>query len=253
MLQETRLQKIMDMLQNNGEVKTTELCSIFGVSDMTIRRDLNDLAERFNVIRTRGGATLPNSEYRKEPQLNQTQETPEKVQISMFAQSLIHSGQRLFIDSGSTTRCFASHISAESSHIIATNNLNVAITLADRENISVVVAGGELRGKTYSCYGSLTEELIRSIRVDVAFLGASSLGEDGWLYDNMLQVAGVKKAIIQSSNKTYALIDSSKINRYGMFSYSNARDITGIVTDKNITMDVCDNLRRLGVNVMIAE
>ncbi len=251
MLKEKRRQQIYEMLIKNGEVQTSQLCGTFGVSDMTIRRDLEYLAGSGCVARTHGGAVFKQSRKPDAAFKGVIEQAREKIARKAF--ELIGNEQRIFIDSGTTTALLAENLPMDSRNIVVTTNLKIAGQVTDRPYISVLIIGGSLRPQTLSCYGTQTEEQIRRYRVDVAFLGASAVGKDGYLYDGYEPEAGVKQNIIQSAMKTYVMVDSSKFDTYSLISYSHSKSVTGLITDSGICPEVKRRLEEMGANVIVAE
>lgn len=253
MLKNKRQNSIYEMLLREGEVKTSILCQTFQVSDMTIRRDLEQLIQMPGVIRTHGGAMYAGKLSKQKPEPEQIPMSNAKERIAIKALSFLENGQRLFLDSGTTTMYVAKNLPMDSENIVLTTNLRVVQEVSDRPLVSVIVIGGSLRKERFSCYGSQTEEQIRHYHMDVAFLGSSAVGNDGFIYDGYLPEAGVKKSIIASSQKVYVLVDSTKFNKFNLISYCNVRDVTGIITDRGIDEECYCRLKDMGCNIIIAE
>lgn len=251
MLKEKRRRQIYEMLMKNGEVQTRQLCEAFQVSDMTIRRDLEYLSERDHVVRIHGGAVFQQEKGTDVELKSAVEQAREKIARKAF--ELIGNEQRIFIDSGTTTALLAKNLPMDSRNVVVTTNLKIAGQVTDRPYISVLIIGGSLRPQTLSCYGTQTEEQIRRYRVDVAFLGASAVGENGYLYDGYEPEAGVKQNIIKSSMETYVMVDSSKFDTYSLISYSHAKNVTGLITDSGIRPEVRRRLEDMGVNIIVAE
>lgn len=253
MFKNKRQNDIYELLLKDGEVKTKELCRKFDVSDMTIRRDLDQLTNMQGVIRTHGGALYAESMAGRKFGAEQISMSSAKERIARKALTFLENGQRLFLDSGTTTMYVAKEFPRESECIVLTNNLKVVEEISDCPLVSLIVIGGPLRRGTLSCYGFQTEEQIRYYNVDIAFLGASAIGSDGCIYDGYLPEAGVKKSIIASSRKVYVLVDSTKFNKFNLIMYSNVRDVEGIITDSGIEKQTYERLKNQGCNIIIAE
>ncbi len=249
MLRDNRRQQIYELLQKSGEVQTTELCQLFQVSDMTIRRDLQSLEQERKIIRTHGGALLP---AEKIPQKSNGEETV-KEKIAKKGLGLLQGLQKIFIDSGTTTSYLAANLPEGKESVVVTNNLRIVQEVSANPSASVLIIGGAMRKETLSCYGTQAEEQIRRYRVDVAFLGAAAIGQDGYIYDGYPPEEGVKKSIIQSAARTYVLVDSSKFGHYGLITYSHVNGVEGIITDSGINPEILKRLREMGANVIIAE
>ena len=175
MLKDKRREEIYSLLLENGQVQTKELSELFHTSEMTIRRDLDDLCTRDEVIRTHGGALLSqesDSETTSEHAPSSTFE-PMKEAIAKSALQFTSDAQTIYIDSGTTTSYIAKHLPKNSHNVVVSNNLRIVQEVALRPHVSALIIGGTLRPDRLSCYGTQTEEQIRQYKVDIAFLGAS--------------------------------------------------------------------------------
>lgn len=253
MLRETRLKQIMELLRRDGKVENRELCQLFGVSDMTIRRDLDLLVEDSDVIRTRGGAIMKQEQRRHTVERVMDEHERRKERIARKAIELIEPGQRIFIDSGTTTRWVGRLMPSDSHNVVATNNLAVAMEITDCQNVTVLVIGGELQGASMSCFGSLTEEQIRRYKLDIAFIGAAAVDSDGYAYTAYTSEAGTKNCIICSAKKSYLLVESGKFDQDNLMNFCHIEAIEAIITDSEILPEVVERLQQHGTRVIIAD
>ena len=255
MLREKRLMQILDILKRDGEVEINTLARIFNVADITIRRDLDNLAKEHNIQKTHGGALLIDEDQIIEPAYDRRIETHGdlKEKIAKKALEYIKTGQKVFIDSGTTTFYMAKNITNSYRNMVVTNGLNIASEIIHRRYINVLLIGGELTRNTLATRGALAEELLQRIKVDVAFLGANSIGEDGNLYIGNTSETGIKKRVIQAATETYILLDSSKFGKYNLITYAHAKDVTGIITDNHVSKKTIEQLTEMGVNIIIAD
>lgn len=142
MFKNKRQNEIFTILLKEGEVKTKELCQKFGVSDMTIRRDLDHLLNMQGVVRTHGGALYSRSFADKKFGAEQIAMSDAKERIAVKALSFVEPNQRLFIDSGTTTMYVAKSFPMESHNIVLSNNLRIVNEVSTRPNVSVIIIGG---------------------------------------------------------------------------------------------------------------
>ncbi len=255
MLKDTRLKKIYELLQRDGSVEINTLCRMFNVTDMTVRRDLESLSQKYDIVRTHGGAMMVDDNrvgetpYEKRIMRNENL----KIAIAKKALSLLKQGSKLFIDSGTTTLNVAKHILYDDMFTVVTNGLNIANELINHDSISVLLIGGDVEKNTHSTRGALAVEQMHHLKVDVAFLGANAIGEDGFLYVGNTSETGIKKSVIESAAKTYVLADSTKFSTYSLIDYAHAKDVAGIITDSNINSEIYKKLTEYGVNIIVAE
>ena len=253
MLRETRLKQIMELLRREGRVENRELCKLFGVSDMTIRRDLDILVDEEDVMRTRGGAVLKRELRRQAAERPMDDHERCKERIARKAIDLIAPGQRIFIDAGTTTRWVGRLMPSDGHNVIATNNLAVALEISDYQNVTVLMIGGELQGSSMSCFGSLTEEQIRRYKLDIAFIGAAAIDDDGFVYTGFTSEAGTKGCIIRSAKKSYLLVESGKFSQDNLMNFCHVRAIEAIITDAGVSPEAVEKMEQAGTKVIIAD
>ena len=253
MLRESRQKEILNLLNANGYVEISALCRIFNVTEMTIRRDLDQLAENHDIERTRGGAIRSENtlytETRFEHRINL--HAKEKLEIASEALKYITNGNTVYFDSGSTSFCLAQSLPNDLHILAVTNALNICSELTYRPNISTIMIGGEISRNTLSSRGTLSEEMLKLFRLDVAFLGANSIELDGKIYTANVNETGLKKTAMKSAKKTYILADSSKINSSKIITYASLNETEGLITDSGISPADADILKEHGANIII--
>lgn len=252
-----RCLKTLEMLQERGDVKVSELMSQFHTSDMTIRRDLTFLAKQYNIIRTHGGAIL-NGDDRQIVKLISFDEgkiinKEKKHGIAARAVQLIQPGQRIYIDAGSTTRQIISCMTSDFHNVIVTNNLEVAEGALNLKNLSVVLIGGNMIPIADSTSGPVAEEQIKHYQLDIAFLGAAAVGSDGYVYDGYSPEAELKKSIFMVARNIYLLVDSSKFNMYDLHTFASLNQFKAVITDKNMDKEAMMLLKKHNVEVLLAD
>ncbi|MCR4955448.1 MAG: DeoR/GlpR family DNA-binding transcription regulator, partial [Lachnospiraceae bacterium] len=249
--------KILEMLQNKGEVEVSELATLFETSEMTIRRDLNELVKKYNITRTHGGAMMP---QHGTPIIKPETFEPEKISnkekkdvIARKAASFIDARQRIFVDAGSTTRRLVSYLDNEHKNIIVTNSITVIDACMKYENLSVIMLGGEIQRISRCSMGDLAEEQLRNYQLDVAFLGAAAVGADGNVYDGYSPEARFKKTVFEVAQKVYLMVDSTKFNTYDLTAFASLEQFAGVITDSGIDEETIKFLRGNNVEVIIAQ
>lgn len=245
---------ILDILQQNHKVEVKELAKRFGISEMTVRRDLNLLTKQYNITRTHGGALMSNQSVVRMTSFDESRISNKeaKEKIAKRAAALIRNGQRIFIDAGSTTRILLSYLDKETRAVVVTNHLKVAENALMFDNLSVIMLGGEMIRITNCSSGSVAEEQIRKYELDTAFLGAAAIGTDGRLYDGYSPEARFKSSIFSVAKKIYVLADSSKFNTYDLNGFASLSQVDGVITDAGIDEEGMNLLKRYNVKVIIA-
>jgi DeoR/GlpR family transcriptional regulator of sugar metabolism len=255
MLKKKRLDQIIDILQSKGVVEVSMLCRIFGVTEMTIRRDLDELAKKKLIIRTHGGGVLPeeNILIEKPYEIRLQKNIDEKDAIAKKALKYIKDGQKIILDSGSTIFSLAKLLGNVNKIMVITNANNIAAELNMRTNISVISVGGELRKNSYSCAGVFAEEMLKKIKADLGFVAVNGIDENGEIYCGSIVEVGVKRAMIKSAARKFILVDSSKIGKSDFVSFGNLRAIDYLITDSKAPSDLIKEYEKTGVKIILAE
>lgn len=250
----TRCLAILNLLQEEHEVKVSALAKRFDTSEMTIRRDLNILTQQYNVTRTHGGAVLSHDSVVRAISFDEAriEHKEAKERIARKAVELVEVRQRIFIDSGSTTRQMIHYFDKEMKNIIVTNNLTVASTAMQHSNLSVVMLGGELLRLSNCTSGVMAEEQVKRYPMDIAFVGAAAVGADGVLYDGYSPEARLKVHLFDVAKKICLMVDSSKFNCYDLHEFGSLKNIDIIITDEGIDRETRVFLEKYGIEVIIA-
>ncbi len=248
---EERRSMILEILKKNGKVTVEELAKHFKVSNVTIRKDLDFLESNGVLVRTHGGAMLPDhsrSEWNFLRKIHQKQ--AEKKRIAKKIVSLVEDGDTIILDSSSTNyyATFELRRVEFSSITVVTNNVFIAAKLIEI-GIEVLVLGGVVRENSLSLVGPWTLKFLEEINVDKAFLGTTGFSfEKGFMTPSIVE-ADVKRAMIRSSSKVYIVTDSTKFYRSAFASFAMPEDVDGVITDMNIPSECEKYLLDKGVEV----
>lgn len=255
LLAERRLEMITAVLHTRGECRTRQLAEQFNLSEMTLRRDFHTLEQRGLLRRVHGGAVLLNSDvnYSKRLEFDQIQ----KQAIGRAAVGLIKSGQTIYIDAGTTTLEMARTIRQGLAHVthlqIVTHGITIASELAGHIPYNVQLIGGDVYQNALSTVGPVALSQINNLHVDIFFMGAVAVSQEhGWGNSNHVE-AVIKRAVIEHSKQTCALVDSSK---WGQDSYSpivGLGSITNWVTNRGLSQDAIDAAKNAKVSVHFAD
>jgi len=249
-----RHDEILKRLEYGGYLRVSELAENLGVSEMTIRRDLEKLEEDGLLNRTYGGAHLiqkprPEGEAHK----SLIKSINKKRAIGRVACSLLQPDESVFIDAGTTTRFLASSINDEIKLSIVTNSLTIAQILSNKLNINVIVVGGKLHPQTNSLLGPLAEEAVKKFKYTKAFLGTSGINlSDGLTILNLEEVP-IKKTVALNANQVIVLADSSKFNKNALITFLELNHVDTIITDWELDKSDRNILEEKEINVVIAQ
>jgi DeoR/GlpR family transcriptional regulator of sugar metabolism len=210
---EERQRRIAEIVLGKGTATAQELTSLFGVSLMTVHRDLDELARQGVVRKSRGGVTAQpsgvfesNVAYRRKAMLS------EKRAIARQAANHIEPGMSLILDDATTTYQLIAHLEALQPLHVATNFLSAMRELAQLRGIRLVGLGGDYDPLHDSYLGVMCVEAVQSLRVDAAFVSTSALS-GGFAYHQEERIVSVKRAMLEVADRRYLLLDNSKLGR----------------------------------------
>ncbi len=254
LLKEERLQLILSALRENGRVTVAELSRRFQVSEITIRRDLRELADQGLLRRAHGGAILPDSVSPEPPVIQRmAYNDAHKKRIGRAAAALIQEGESVFIGSGSTNAYVVPHLTKYSDLTVVTNALNIATELATAPHITVVVLGGMMRASELSLIGHIAELSIREVTIDKAVLGIPAISSETGLTNDYLPEVMTDRAIIEMASELIIVADHSKFGKSASAYLAPIDQVHTLVTDAETNPDILDQIRARGVCVLIAD
>jgi DeoR/GlpR family transcriptional regulator of sugar metabolism len=237
MITEERRTLILKKLSENRFVQVSDLAEEFEVSAVTIRRDLDSLEEESLCIRKHGGAIRVNPGVTLEMpyDVKRHEMVIEKEQIAKQALNLIEDGDTFILDSGSTTYALALLLTSKIRMTVVTNDLKIAIKLAENPKIKIICTGGIARSSIFSLDGAIAESLIRNIHVDKTFLSADAIHHDGVISNVNVEEVAVKQAMVKAAETTILLADSSKFEKSGFAKICDLKDFDILITDSGIS------------------
>lgn len=246
-----RRDEILKILDNKDYVTVEEFSKVLGVSSVTIRTDLTSLEESGLLIRTHGGAMK--SSMKGEARLisnTMIENEAEKRAVAEKAASLIKPGNTIIIDSGSTTIHLIEHLKGKNITVI-TNNLLALEKLKKEDDINIIALGGSLRRESMGTVGALAEMAIRSMNVDIYFMGAAAYDRSSISSSDMSE-STLKKYMIESSDKVVFLADSSKFGKRAFSKICSWHEVDAFVSDK-VDHDFRRELEEMGVEVLSSD
>ncbi len=252
-LKESRLQQILEVVRESGQASVAELSRRFGVSDVTIRRDLRELAARGLLRRAHGGAVLAEPVPPEPPVIQRmSQEQAWKEAIGRAAAALVSDGESIFIGSGSTTAYVARHLRDRKNLTVVTNALNIATELASAEGVTVVVTGGMMRPSELSLVGHIAEQSLREVRVDKVIIGMRAISLEAGMTNDYLPEVMTDRTIIEMARELIVVADHTKFGKVASAYVAPVERITTLVTDPQTDPETLARLREMGVQVIVA-
>lgn len=253
MLKTERQKQIIDMLKRKGFISVDELCKMFGVANMTIRRDLDEMESRGLLVRSHGGAMLANTDVLVENPfgLRLKCNVEKKNAIASAAVGMLADGQKIFLGSGTTTYYMSQKIDNSKRLIVVTDAVNIAEELLSRPSVSVLQIGGEVKSNTCSVTGTIAESMIRKFRFRNSFIGVTGIGRDGQIYVGSVMQLGIYQAVIESSENITILADSSKIGVEDFVSVGVLSEKFSLITDSDADRNLLETCMKQGSKVQI--
>jgi len=250
MLSEERRRKILELLERDGRVLVHDLATRFSTSLITIRKDLEHLHRAGRIQRAHGGALPVETAAMRDPALHEKERLhhKQKVRIAGAAAKLVHTGQAIILDSGTTTTAVARAVKHVGRLTVITNAINIAAELAGT-NIEVVLTGGVLRKNSFSLVGPLAEETLRQVTADLLFLAVDGFDITHGLTTPNLLEAKVNRLMMESAKRTVVVCDSSKFGRRSLSRIAETAAVHEVITDNRVLARDLRGLREAGVKV----
>jgi len=249
LLTEERRERILGTLRREGKVTAADLSRALGVSDDTIRRDLDALAEAGLLRRVYGGA-LRRAPTNEDYAMRQAEGTEAKEAVAQAAAALIRPGQVAILDGGTTTLAVARHLPRDLEATVVTTSPPVAVALADHPGVEVITIGGRLYRYTMVNVGASTVEALRAVRADVCVLGVLALHPEVGLSVLDHEEAAVKRAMMEVSADVVAPAPVVKLGTVAPFVAGPASALTHLVTEAGASDEAVGPYRALGITIV---
>ncbi|NGP45740.1 DeoR/GlpR transcriptional regulator [Bacillaceae bacterium SIJ1] len=251
MLPIERKRMILAYVTERHIATVSELANEFNVHEATIRRDLSALENEGALYRTHGGVTIGDQEVQSEPPFIEREKTfyKEKERIGKYAASLIHDGDNVILDSGTTTLHIARELTTKKDVTVVTNDINIAATLRNHKHIKVIVTGGVIEPESYMLNGSLTDNALQTMNVHKAFIGTPAIHVNKGIthFDDNLVPA--KKGMIEAAKVVIAVADHTKFGRISLHKVVDIKDVDMLITDTGLSESELDLWREIHMNM----
>lgn len=254
LLGQQRRVRILELLQEEGSARVSELSRVFSVSEPTIRQDLERLQEDGLIIREYGGAFLKSiPDQVRSLSLQHTENMQRKSAIGRKVAEFVDDGDTIILDAGSTVTEVAKNLEGKRNLTIVTNALNIALLLGGHFGFEVMVTGGEFKGPTLSLTGERAAAFFDKVHVDKLFLAAGGISfAAGLTYPGFNDIQ-VKRAMIASAGQVYLVADSTKLGASALAALGGLDLIHTFITDDGIGADERAEFERRGIEVVVAD
>lgn len=244
-----RNERIYQILQERRTMRISEFQEYLGVSDMTVRRSLNEMASEGLIKRVHGGAVVIDKEDDRSFQARTKQNQEVKAALAEKALEFIPDNSSIFLDAGSTCLAVAKKLAPSNKKcIVITDSILVLQELQGLPNIEAMILGGTLANDKATVDGALTVETAQKIAVGLCIFSANAFNTEQ-MENQFLTGALTKKILIQKATKSMFIADSSKYNKQSCFKFCGWEEVDMLLTDSNLPPQAAEIIRSRGVEV----
>lgn len=244
---------ITELVLSTGTMRIEELADRFGVSTMTVHRDLDTLEARGILRKSRGVVTaVATSLFESSPEYRDREHRREKEELARAAFALVEPGQAVILDD-STTGLHLAHMLPQRQPLTVITNFQRAINaLIGHPGIALIALGGQHYQWCDAYMGSLTLDALRSLRADVLFMSTPAITDDICFHQHH-DAALVKRAMFESAAKRVLMVDHSKFTKRALHAHIALRDFDTVIVDSATSPEDVARLRDKGISVLVAE
>jgi DeoR family transcriptional regulator, aga operon transcriptional repressor len=257
-----RLNAVLDMVARQGRVSIDEIGDAFALSPATVRRDLDELAAQQLITRTRGGAVAHQLTYDLPLRYKHVRRPTEKRRIAAAAAEMVEPGMVIALNGGTTNSEVARTIAGRTdltdaaqdtttSLTVVTNALNIASELAVWPHIKLVVLGGVSRPQSYELIGSLSIPLLRTLTIDLMFLGVDAIDPVDGAACAHEEEAVINRGMVERSDRVVAVADSTKLGRHAFCTICRIDAVHVLVTEAGSDAGLIEQFRIAGVQTQL--
>jgi len=242
-----RERRILNVLYEDEQISTAQLCEKFDISVVTLRKDLDNLEANGLVVRTHGRTT---SVYTRTIIERQKANADDKVRIAKAAAAMIEEGDRVMIVAGTTTALIPKFLLGKRDIHIVTNSTLLLTYSRINPGLSVTLVGGEFMADAEALTGSIALKDLDLFYVKSSFIGADGFSEVGGITANHVELAEICRKVIANSQQKILLADSSKYGKKGFAFIDDLSSLSTLITDKKISDNDTVKLTNLGLKII---
>ncbi len=250
-----RQNDIARIVEELGRARVTELADRFGVSAVTIRKDLLVLEGEQRLLRTHGGAiALEKRAPERAFEVRERLQRAEKIAIGRAAAALVTDGESIALDASTTALYVARALKARGGWhqvTVMTNGLRIAGELSGVPGVAVAVPGGWVRWEARSVVGGLGEAVFGRINIQKAFMGAAGFTIESGLSDASEEEALMKRGMVVAAREVIAIVDHTKWGRVAVATFCQTRELTRVLTDSRANPEMVATLRDQSIDVRL--
>lgn len=251
MYAEERQQRMLQLARADGRVHVASLAGQLSVTAETVRRDLAVLERRGQVRRVHGGAVvIDRLAFEPGVAMREAVMTAEKERIAKAALDEVPDEGAILLDAGTTTARLAQVLPTDRELTVVTNAVDVASRLAGRGQLTVLILGGRIRGRTMAAVDTWAVRALEETYVDIAFLATNGVSVRRGLTTPDPTEAAVKRAMIAAARRTVLLADHTKFGNDHLIRFGDLADVDTLITDSGLDEDLAAELAARGPRVL---
>lgn len=254
MIPSERQFRIVEIVNQQGAVEVPELAQSLGVSEITIRRDLDKLSEEGLVIRSHGGALSVrqvSTAFDPPYEMKRRVRMEEKRLIGAAAASFVQDDETLILDSGSTTFQMVPHLGAYKNLTVVTNDLIIATELSRTTSHRVVILGGLVRQGIFSTWGHYVESMLSELAVNRAFMAADAVQAKQGIMNATLDEVPHKRLMLSAARHRYLLVDHSKFFKTALAKVCDLTEVNHVITDDGLPEQMRAEIHEAGIELTV--
>ena len=252
---EVRRNRMLAAVEEREFVRVTDLSTMFGISEVTVRSDLEALQRAGLLRRVHGGAVVTPPQPERPFEQSLGAQADEKRRIAEAAAGLVATGETIILDVGSTTAAFARALVARmdlSEVVCFTNGLKIALELEPAiPRFTVVLTGGTLRPLQHSLVDPLARAMLEDIHADTVFLGCNGVQLEAGVTNINLPEAEIKRRMVDAARRRIVLATGDKVGEASLAPLCSIDDVTVLITDASADPAIVTQLREAGLEVLV--
>jgi DeoR family transcriptional regulator, aga operon transcriptional repressor len=257
-----RLNRILELVSNRGELDVETAVKQIGVSAATIRRDFDELASRQLVTRTHGGVSAVGKAYELPIRYKTAKDSRGKARIVKAAAQLVENGYRIGLNGGTTTTGMARELAllpklratdGDIGLTVVTNALNIATEMVTRPYIKIVVTGGIARPQSYELIGNYAETVLDGLALDIAFLGVNAFDTEIGASANHEGEAKIGQLLANAAKRVIVLTTSDKVGTRAFARICKPEQVSAIMIDEPLSPELEAKFHDAGIEVIVCD
>jgi DeoR/GlpR family transcriptional regulator of sugar metabolism len=247
-----RQRAVTELVMSEGSVRIEDVAERFGVSLMTVHRDLDKLESRGILRKTRGVATATSTSVIESSVVYRSnRQAAEKEALAVAAMDYIEPGQAIILDDSTTVMRIARHLGGKAPITVITNVLTLMNELRDTSGITLLGLGGLYYNWCGAFMGPMTRHEIAQFQADTFIMSTSAITNDV-VFHQYLEAVDTKRAMFDAANKRILLADHTKFERQALHAMVPLRDFDAVIVDDGTSRMDIERMRNTGINVVVA-